>query len=255
MEQHPQHCVPGHREDKTIIWRFEDYVKLFEPAKDNQIIGEGSVGYLYTHKITINHIKSIYGEKYKNLKIIAILRNPVDRAFSQYLLHRRLGMKKFSFEEVMNPQFINCNIQKTRGHDYIGFGMYYNQVKAYLKEFPHVKIYLFEDLKNIKDILKDLFEFLNVEQNVEITTDIKANPSGIPKNRILINLLQKASFFKLIFPPKLKVKLACFRDDLLRKLLEKPEISVVVREKMINIFRRDILELQELIHRDLSHWL
>lgn len=155
----------------------------------------------------------------------------------------------------MNPQFINCNIQKTRGHDYIGFGMYYNQVKAYLKEFPHVKIYLFEDLKNIKDILKDLFEFLNVEQNVEITTDIKANPSGIPKNRILINLLQKASFFKLIFPPKLKVKLACFRDDLLRKLLEKPEISVVVREKMINIFRRDILELQELIHRDLSHWL
>lgn len=72
-------------------------LSFFEPAKDNQIIGEGSVGYLYTHKITINHIKSIYGEKYKNLKIIAILRNPVDRAFSQYLLHRRLGMKKIFF--------------------------------------------------------------------------------------------------------------------------------------------------------------
>lgn len=255
MERPPRDSVPDHLEDKTIIWRFEDYIKLFESAKEGQVIGEGSVGYLYTHNITIDHIKSIYGEKFKHLKIIAILRNPVDRAFSQYLLHVRGGMGGLSFEEAVYQQTRKNNIKKTRGLDYVGFGMYYHQVKAYMEEFPHVKIYLFEDLKNINDTIKDLFGFLGVEQNVQINTNIKANPSGIPKSKILVNMLRNARIMKYFLPPKLKVKLACFRDDMMRKLVEKPELDDKVRGRMIDIFKNDIVELQKLIKRDLSHWM
>ncbi|MDR4507103.1 MAG: sulfotransferase domain-containing protein [Candidatus Brocadiaceae bacterium] len=256
MERPPHYSIPDHPENKSIIWRFEDYVKLFQSTKDDQIIGEGSVGYLYTYEMTIKHIKSIYGGKYKDLKIIAILRNPVDRAFSQYLLQRRQGsIERESFEETFNPEFIKKGMNKARGYDYIGFGMYYNQIKAYLNEFPNVKVYLFEDLKNIRDLIKDIFKFLNVDHTIEVNTNIKANPSGIPKNKNLVKLLQKASSMKYILPPKLKVKLAGLRDCVLVKLIEKPEVPIATREKLINIFRADILNLQNLIGRDLSPWL
>lgn len=257
MEHPPQYSVPGHREDKTIIWRFEDYVKLFENAREGQRIGEGSVGYLYTYKITIEHIESIYGEKCKNLKIIAVLRNPVDRAFSQYLSHIRGGVEKLSFEEAVDPEVIKSRIHKARGYDYIGFGMYYNQVRAYLEAFPNMRIYLSEDLKNTRILSKDLFKFLDVDCNIEIDISTKANPSGIPKNRFLVNLLlnSKINSIRSILPMKYRVKLASFRDNLLKILLKKPVMDTVTRKKLINIFRNDILSLQKLINRDLSHWL
>lgn len=256
-ERPPEETVPGRKYDKRIIWKFEDYVKLFKAAKDNQILGEGTVVYLYTYKITIEHIKSLYGEKYKDLKIIIILRNPVERAYSHYLFSAKMGQETLTFEEAINPQTIKNRVHIARGYDYIGYGMYYNQVRAFLEEFPHVKIYLFEDLKNLRNLLVDLFEFLGVETDVEIDTKIMANPSGIPKNKMLVALLRSfgTNSIKYILPHKYKIKLASVRDGLFKNLLEKPEMSAPTREKMINLYRNDILELQKLIDRDLSHWL
>ncbi|MFO7870641.1 MAG: sulfotransferase [Kiritimatiellia bacterium] len=72
-------------------WTLEDYAELFRPASEEQLVGEASALYLCAYRDTINSIKEVYGDKYRDLGIIAILRNPVERAWSGYLLLKRRG--------------------------------------------------------------------------------------------------------------------------------------------------------------------
>lgn len=247
---------------KNMIWRFEDYVDLFKMAKEGQIIGEATPTYLYMYKITIPRVKSIYGERYKELKIIAILRNPVDRVFSHYLFGVRRGAELLSLEEAIQQQTIENRNIETKGFDtfdYIRHGMYYEMVKAYIEEFPHVKILFFEDLNKIVKMLKDLFKFLDIDPNAKIKTDIRVNSSGIPKNRMLVDFIYKINrcfrCFKHIMPDKYFLELVSLRDNVMRKILYKPKMDQSTRKMLVNIFRKDILSLQELTKRDLSHWL
>jgi len=67
------------------INKLEDYKKTFEKARENQVIGEGSTWYLYAHETVILNIKKLYGKKSDLIKIIILLRDPAQRAWSHYL--------------------------------------------------------------------------------------------------------------------------------------------------------------------------
>lgn len=261
MESPPQNTDSFFRE--RILWRFEDYVKLFESTNDKQIIGEATASYLYLCNAVIKQIKSVYGGRYKDLKIIAILRNPVERSFSHYLYFIRRGMETLPFKEAIDPQIIEKRRAENFIYDYLGYGMYYKQIKAYMGEFPHVKVCLFEDLKNPESLVRDLFEFLGVDHDIEINMDIKVNPSGTPTNSRLVNFLQEKNTFKdlvkqylkPVIPQKHFLRLTCFKDNLLGKFLEKPKMDLESKNRLVDMYRYDTLEVQNLITRDLSHWL
>jgi len=277
LKQHPQIFMPRRKEpfyfsladrppnssdpvfNNNKVWRYSDYVQLFEPASDTQLIGEASTSYLYTYRPTIEHIKKVYGEKYTLLKIIIILRNPVDRAFSNYLLLRRNNREELPFQKALDKSVIEKRKEIRWGYDYIGFGMYYKQVKAYLKEFPHIKILLFEDLQTDKNFLNGLFEFLGVRRDIPVDLRINANKSGIPKNRFLNTILLNSKFFKNIMQhfasEKNKIRLIKFREQLMSMNLKKVTIDGVLKEQLATVFREDILKLQDLINRDLTSWL
>jgi hypothetical protein len=256
-ENPPQNIKESfYKRNKKILWRFEDYVKLFETAKDFQVIGEASVSYLYYFSNTIQHIKSVYGERYKELKIIVILRNPVERAFSHYHFLVRKGRQKLSLKEAINMYTTDNSIQKVWGNDYIGFGMYYKMIKAYLEEFPNMKICFFEDLKIPNKLMRNLFEFLGVAPEFQIKTDVKVSVSGIPKNSTLSNMIFIVNnYFKHVTPERFRLQLIALRDNVLRSILDKPEIDNVLRKKMADILSPDIKKLQTLLNKDLSHWL
>ena len=75
------------------------YNSLFSDWIDESIIGEASVSYLFYPNVP-ERIK-IYND---NSKIIIMLRNPIDRAFSHYLMDYRLGLTSNSFEEEFNKR-------------------------------------------------------------------------------------------------------------------------------------------------------
>ena len=256
-EQDPQHLVPNPRVYRSITWKFADYIDLFRMAKDGQIMGEASPIYFRTHDTTIKNIKSIYGERHKDLKIIVILRNPVDRAFSHYLFAKKEGGKEvLSFKNAINPQTTRRKSIAKSSTNYIKNGMYYRMLKAYIEAFPNIKIFFFEDLKEIDKMLKDLFKFLDVDPYVNIKTNVEVNPSGIPKSRMLVALIYAINDrLKRITPDKYGLRLIGLRDYLLRKVLYKPELDQSTRVMLVNIFRDDITSLQGLTKRDLSHWL
>ncbi len=256
MECQPQFKITDYKGVKNIIWRFEDYVKLFQDAKNGQLIGEATPSYLCKHDTTIPHIKSIYGKSYKKVKIIAILRNPVDRVLSQYLFLRKLGSEKLSLDKAINAQTIEKRKLKNPGFDYIGPGMYYKQVKEYLEEFHHVKICFFEDLKNSDGLVKVLFDFLGVAPDVKVNTNVQFGISGIPRNKLMVSLILKMSgCLKTLYKNKYRVPLISLRDSILRNLLTKEKLDQITKEKLLNIYSYDINNLQKLTNRDLSSWI
>jgi hypothetical protein len=97
---------------------------------------------------------------------------------------------------------------------------------------------------------------LEVDDNFIPDTSTKYNVTGIPKNKFLHELLSKQNFLKTsvkaIMPQGLRRKLAM---NLKNANLVKPEFSLEIRKQLIEIYREDILKLQNLIQRDLSSWL
>jgi len=241
----------GHR----IILEINDYIRLFKNARE-KAIGEACAGYLYFHERSIPNIQTYLGDP----KIIIILRNPVERAFSNYLSHLRDSNEPLEFEEALETQ-------KERagwwwGYQFVKVGLYYKQVKAYLENFLSVKIYLFDDLKeNPRGLIKDAYSFLDVDSSfIPNNLGKRYNLSGVPKYKPIYNILTKPNPIK--FAAKLIVKTLAGRDkqkDFGEKmrgyLLEKPEMKEETREYLKEVFREDILALQDLINRDLSHWL
>ncbi len=258
-EQHPQNMFRDPIKDTvTAIWRFDDYVDLFKMAKDGQIMGEASPQYLHTYDTTIKNIISIYGKSYKKLKIIVILRNPVDRAFSHYLFCRKIGREKNpSFEHAIKLKTLSSNTNKGISV-YLENGMYYRMVKAYVEVFPDLKIYFFEDLKEIDKTLKSLFLYLDVDPNLEINTNIMVNPSGVPKNEMVVSLINRVNYSLKsmgIVPNKYRLHLIGLRDFLYKKFLYKPKMDNSTRKLLVNYYKEDIMSLQKLTNRDLTHWL
>ena len=133
------------------VHRLEDYIEHFKAAKENQIVGESCPSYLYTYKNTIRNVKTVYQEKYIDLKIIIVLRNPAERAWSHFTMKKNYEQEPLdNFKEAVGPELVDRRLKEgwNIGYDYIGFGMYYEQVKAFLEEFPHVKLLLYDDFCN-----------------------------------------------------------------------------------------------------------
>jgi len=145
------------------------------------------------------------------------------------------------------------------GYFYVDGGFYYTQLQRYFEKFDSskIKVYLYEDLRsNRYDLIKDIFQFLEVDDNFIPDTSTKYNVTGIPKNKFLHELLSKQNFLKTsvkaIMPQGLRRKLAM---NLKNANLVKPEFSLEIRKQLIEIYREDILKLQNLIQRDISSWL
>ncbi len=133
------------------------------------------------------------------------------------------------------------------------------QVKAYIENFKNIKIYLYEDLKNIQNFMESLFLFLEVEP-LKLNFNKHYNISGYPKNRIIHYLLTNDNIFKKILrplfrnflPEKIREEI---RFKIIQRNLKKSPMKEETRRKLVEIYRNDVLKLQELIKRDLSMWL
>jgi len=239
------------------IWETEEYLRLFDTAKENQLCGEASTSYLYTYRKSLPLLKDFYGDGLKDLKSLIILRNPIDRAYSHYTYLVRNGYETRTFEEAISKEEIREWKKKRWGFDYLNYGEYTDQVTAFKSVIPQTKVWLLEDLKKGSETTDEMLNFLGVPL-MELDTSIKANPSGIPKNKGLVNLLRKNPLAKKIgkaLPPSLQGNLKTGRDRLMSKLLTKEPMKPETRKHLTSYFRKDIEKLQTTIDRDLKHWL
>lgn len=241
--------------NESSVTDIDRYHHLFEGVSDEKAVGEASPLYLYSPK-AVERIKHYVPDA----KLIAVLRNPVDRAFSCYTHLIRENYEVLPFSEALIEE--NNRIQNNWAHlwHYREGGYYYQQLKRYFDVFDReqIRIYRYEDLNsNSVEVVQDVFQFLGVNDNFKPDLT-RMNVSGVPKSRLLHYLFDKGNPLRTRLTPLFSKKI---RKNFARQVrkwnLQQNKISIYPedRRQLIEDFREDILKLQDLITLDLSTWL
>ncbi len=227
-----------------IVDDINEYHKLFSPNK-KQIIGEASVSYLFFNEVPNRIYK--YNPK---AKIIILLRNPIERALSHYLMDFRLGFCSENFEDIIaQPEIFPQYYQQ-----YLELGNYFLQLKRYLNVFNEnqLSIVFYDDLKsNSQKVMKHIFSFLEIEfQHLDYSIQ---NSFLSPSNKFVSELYKFNSLRKIVkslFPePFLSlVKSIFFSNN------SKPTFSDSIIKQLNAYYKSDIVELEKLLNKDLSKW-
>lgn len=242
---------------KSSVFTFEDYVELFKGVEGEKAIGEASPLYLYHYETAIPQIKKLLG----NVKIIATLRNPIDRAFAHYLHSVRDRLEVLSFERCLELEEEKRAANWAAAHFYQDVGLYYRQVKAYVESFDQVKVALHDDMvEDDVSFTQNIYEFLKVDPSFVPSTKARYQVTGIPKSRFFydsINVFKNLSrpVVRVMLPRQKRLQWYRYLQELRTRNLVKPEMKQETREYLKNVFREDISRLQDLLDRDLSHWL
>lgn len=250
----------GWYQRSTIKTTLADYEAQFQSAGDELAIGETCDTYLSSQRAA----QKIY-QHIPNAKLIAILRNPVDRAFSSYTHMLRDGYERLGFAEALEQEPARVAEGCAPIWQYRARGYYYKQIKTYLDLFSRdqLRVFLYDDMcSDLNTLLRDTFEFLNIDPNQQINTSLRYNVSGAPKSkavRAIHDSLTKPnrikSVIKAVFPRKIirSVSRRVLHNFQMRAF-EKPQLPDELRSSLTEDYRQDILKLQDLIGRDLSGW-
>lgn len=237
----------------------DGYHALFEGATNETAIGEASHSYLYSPEAPAR-IRQYWPE----MKLIVVLRNPAERAYSHYRQMIRDGREPIgNFVRALEAEEVRIRGGWWPDFHYVQMGLYHAQLRRYFELFERdqIKVYLYEDfaLDQIR-MLRDIFEFLAVDRMFRPEATIRYNASGIPRNEPVHAFLQALRRVKPLAERYLAKgwygHLLRIGSDLHNKNLVKPKLSSDLRRSVIDhYYREDILDLQGLVHRDLSAWL
>ena len=236
---------------KNRIDTEEKYYSLFNVESKNVIFGEASVSYLF--------YKSVAGDikKYNaNAKIIIILRNPIDRAFSHYLMDYRLGLVSDTFDEIVNKTSNNNKVHLYY-QQYIQISEYAKQIARYYQQFDEDKIMLidYEDFKkDVGEIVKSVYTFLGINSEYKADINKKHNTFTMPKNnliRYIYSFVFIRNMLTFLFPKSLvkSVRSILFKQN------KKPKLSDETRKQLKQFFKEDIWELSQILNKDFSKWI
>jgi hypothetical protein len=147
-------------------------------------------------------------------------------------------------------------------------GFYYEQLLPYYATFGSkaIHVFIYDDLrKDAVGTMQNIFRILGVDETFVPDMKSQHNVSGVPKNKFLhkaYRFLQGSNrsavkeFGKQVLPESIRRKLKSdVTQSLYKKNFLKPELSPKVRAELQRDYKEDILALQDLIKRDLSHWL
>lgn len=252
-------CGPGDDlVERNIIRTWREYVSLFEKAGGKKAIGEASVDTVFYAQQSIPAICHYLGSP----KILIILRDPVERAYSAYNHLVRDGREKLPFNEALAVEAG----RKRKGYRHLWLykegGLYADRVQAFKENLDRVMVLLYDDLRrDPESMLRSIFAFLEVDP--DFSPDVKHvhNVAGVPR---------VAAFDKLFVRPRRLHKMARkiggvilgadrwirLRDRIRSINLDKPRpMSTEIAHELRDFFREDVLKLQKLIGRDLGDWI
>lgn len=251
---------PGDREtlERCDMWvsTLERYQALFAGVSAEKALGEGSTWYLYDERAPERIHQHI-----PHAKLIAILRHPVDRAYSAFTMLRRDGretIRDFDLALAAEDDRVRSNWEPL--WHYRRMGLYSTQLKRYYDTFDaaHIRVVLYDDFSSRPvDVMRELFRFLEVDDQFAPDVATRYNVSLVPKHPtyqwIIAGQHPLKTVAKAVLPAAVRRRV---KDGLLSRNLTRPTpLAPEVRRQLVEIFRLDIVQLQGLIDRDLSHWL
>ncbi|MEM6553556.1 MAG: sulfotransferase domain-containing protein [Planctomycetota bacterium] len=231
--------------DKAVT-NWEDYEALFADAGGFKIRGESSTAYLHNPAVP-----PLIKEHLPDVKMVAVFREPADRAFSNYTMYRRWNIEPLrTFKAALKAEPKRLADGMNDGYGYTTLGFYADRVEQYLSLFPHdrFRFFLFDDIKHdAAAVAREIFEFLDIDPDVPVDASKRYNVNTLTRSQPLDTLLQKQKVKKLV-PNAI---LQCLHN----LNTYKPQLSPQQHRELQDLYREDIKRLAKLIDRDLTHWL
>ena len=230
----------------------KNYLKLFEKVKDEKAIGEASPSYLEDPETPY-----LISQDVSDARIIAILRDPVERAFSHYLMMVSQGFEKLSFRKALDDLLTNKTRHEFR--HYLTPGQYSEQIKRYINIFGNekVKILIFEEfIRDTQKSIEEVLNFLGINKKPSSLVGNTYNPFSVSRgwyaDLIMTNTMIRKIGLSLIPNPDLRQKI---KGKLLKKA-KKPEMFSEEREFLQKYYMDDAKKLQNSLNRKLPWgWL
>jgi hypothetical protein len=242
---------------------------LYRDVKNERAIGEASASYLWD----VQSPKMIH-ELVPNPHIIIILRDPIERAFSQYLMSIRQREELSPFYDAIVKDYNRSDKGYFHSHLYVDLGLYSKQVKRYLDTFgpSNVKILFFEEfVKDTQTSVNEVLRFLGLEpyipSNIGKVYDPYVNPTNHTKT---VSLLSKIAFdsrtaglarkfLKKAGRTMMRDSASAARKEALtQRLLQATRRSSIPedgREYLKGIYRDDVAELKSMLGRSSVPWV
>lgn len=247
--------------------------KYYKGWSGQKAIGEATPNYLPVPFVPERIKKSV-----PEAKLIAILRNPIDRSYAGWWMHYRHGREKLSFEDAIRENLkrieagmtlegkegkhrwyeyisnIDCyekGISKYR--TYLGHGYYSQQLKRYMALFPksQLMVIFFEDLcHDPQKVVQDIWNFIGVDPKRSLKDTTPRNVAFANKKVFLLARKLASTKLHKILPEKTRAQLAGH----LARIGSRPEMGKEIRAWLVGHYYQHNRELEKLTGRNLSHW-
>lgn len=263
LRQHPQVYMSPVKEphfftyegerppSSSVITEWSDYQALFAQAQDHIALGEASTSYLHA-----NHAPERIAHYLPEVRLVAILRNPVERAFSNWMHNVENGRERLEFRDALDAEGERMRQGVGYAFYYQYKGFYYRHLCRYLALFPRdrLQVYLFDDLRSDPvSVVQDIYGFVGVDPSFRPRIE-RHNVSGIPKGlpSRVFSLVRKSTWVQKKVKPLIPERVRVWIRE---RLTWRPILPQDVRHALIELYREDILQLESLLGRELSAWL
>jgi hypothetical protein len=276
LNQHPEVYFPYQKEpnffsneklySKGLGWYEQTYFKnAFKyPAR-----GEASPHYIYWSEKTSVRMAEL--DRNKNIKIIAMFRDPVKRAYSHYWMLAHRELEDLTFAEALKAEENRLKMYHEELYEvgslrygYFRGGQYASLLQPFLSHFPRENLHfiLLEDLQNdFLSMTKKLASFLNIEDNF-VFDPTASNPAYVPRNQRLHRFLHHPSgpMYQVIrgilkkTPNQFQYRLRRKVVDLNLKPSPNPPLDPEVERYLRAEYQNEVEQLEKIIGRNLDHW-
>lgn len=229
LQGHPDIYLPANkRPEPHFFYKSAEYARglsyyeerYFSAWSGQKAIGEASTSYLFGPDVPLRIRADL-----PNVKLICVLRNPIERAFSSYWHTVNSGLETIPFEEAIaceadrQEQLVSTPLGELAPFAYAGRGFYCRQLTHWLTQFDReqMKVVIFDDFVSTpQDTLVDIVKFLGVSP-----ADLANRAFAVENKSVPIDA----------------------------------EISPKARKMLSDMFHEDVAGLGSLLGRDLTHWL
>lgn len=274
MRQHPNVYMPYVKEIRFFNAPEEEFEKMidtypdFFEGVDAASVGEATPAYFRRPDVVIPRMKRIYGDWLfgdSAPRFIVIIRDPVQRAFSNYMHNVRLGRETRSFEQALDEEYDDLPDSRRRWRSYFHDGQYAYILSEWLETFDRDRflIVLTEDLKVDADaLMASIFDFLDVDTSQSVDTSQRLNAQGGSFRSAWLRSFMASppdwvlSALKQMIPRTTRRSIRQFMDRLNRdnSATPRPSLDPELVQTLRERYEPSVEELEALIDRDLSHW-
>lgn len=248
LRNHPQLWLPGAEPhyfsseyDRGPAW----YASLFDAAPADRIIGEKSADYL-AHPLAAERMAAMI----PSARLIVQLRDPVQRAYSDYCMLFRRGWVSGDPAKYLK----GANPEKSR---FLSGGLYGAHLRRFLQHYQRdqIQVILYESVREMPEqVIADVCTHIGVPVHIapeEVAS--RKNDSASPMLPLpLRRVLQPMR--PMLDPLRANRHLAKLRASLAAPV-RYPPLTDELQQMLRDFYRDDILLLQDILQMDLRHWM